>query len=369
MSTTVPPVDLAELFSNPAILKDLAEFLQQRAATSRCNFRDIWLKYQEYGTSRTDGGRMRIKSWNSGQRPAAKPLLTFFGDLAWDACTLGKVEEYRVWRGTVPKRQPGARGIKFVGAATRNRELHCAAAAMSFGVKRGLISRNPMAGLSDEPMHHERDFAVPREDVERILAKTPAWLRQFLLVLYGTGMRRGECLSLEWADINLDAGFISLRSHKTKSGKAREIPMSTNVRVIFDMLPREGNNPWVWMSRHEAGQHINEWTLSYNWRRARDSAGVVGPKGQSVWLHSLRHTFATDMIVAGMPLELVMNICGWSGPAMAHRYINIARRHRETARAMLDARDAEGPSMLGSGARPKRAPVQVAEAEVAEESA
>jgi integrase len=284
-------------------------------------------------------------------------LLRFFGTKPWDECNLIAVEEYRVWRATIPNQVSGVKGIRQVVASTRNRELASAQGCFSWAVKRGLIRCNPMAGMSREPESNgDRDFAVPKADVDKILKYAPPRLRQFLLVLYGTGMRRGEALSLEWSEVDLDGGFINLSKLKTKTAKDRSFVMSTNVRAILEMIPRDGFNPWVFPAPHRCNEPINHATMSGWWRKARDAAGVTGPKGQPIWLHSLRHTFATDMVVAGMPVEIVMAICGWSSPAMMHRYVNIHRRHQEMARAFLDARDAEGPSMLGPGVRPRRAP-------------
>jgi integrase len=348
--------ELTKLFGNPeALAKALQEFMAAKMAAPRPTFRDLWAKYEEYGTSRTDGGRTKIKSWASQQKSAAAKLLKFFGDLPWDECTLAKMEEYRLWRAGTPcakahQRTPGE--TKYIKAASRNREAQCAAACLSFAVRRGLIPRNPLAGMRSEPTHHDRDFAIPKEDVQAILARCPSWLRQFLTVLYGTGMRRGECLKLEWKEIDLDAGMIHLPAHKTKAGKKRDVTLSSNIRLVFEMLPRDGASPWVWPCPRRAGQHLHENTLSRYWRKARDAAGVKGPDGQEVWLHSLRHTFATDMIITGMPIELVMHMCGWSGPTMAARYINFAKRHLEATRQHLDRRDRD---ILGPGLRPKRA--------------
>lgn len=341
---------------DPEFMKAFAEFWAARQNVPRPLFRDLWQRFSEWGTSRTDGGRMRMRGWARSQQGHGVKLLRFFGDKPWDECHLNAIEEYRVWRNTIPNQTNGVKGIRQVTASTRNRELSSAQGCLSWAVKRGLISRNPMAGMTREESHHERDFAVPKADVEKILKFAHPRLRQFLLVLYGTGMRRGEVLSLEWTEVDLDTGFISLPKRKTKNGKDREVPLSTNVRTILEMIPRDGMNPYVFPAPHRLGQAVNHATVSDWWQKARDCAGVVGPKGQPIWLHSLRHSFATDLIVAGMPVEVVMSICGWSSPEMMRRYVNIHRRHMESAKALLDARDAQGPSMLGPGIRPRKAP-------------
>lgn len=354
--------------TSPDFLRFLAEYIAKRESTPRPTFADLWQQFAAWGTSRTDGGRMRMRGWPRAQQSHGVKLLKFFGARPWDECGLPAVEEYRVWRASIPNQVSGVKGIRQVVASTRNRELTSAQGCFSWAVKRGLIPHNPMDGMTrEEESNSERDFAVPKADVDKILKYANPRLRQFLLVLYGTGMRRGEGLSLEWHEVDLDGGFITIPKHKSKTGKERTVPMSTNVRAILEMLPRDGMNPWVFHAPHRCNMPIDQATMSGWWRRARDAAGVTGPKGQPIWLHSLRHTFATDMVVAGMPVEIVMNICGWSSPAMMRRYVNIHRRHQEVAKALLDARDAQGPSMLGPGVRPKKAPAP-AQADLAEEA-
>lgn len=342
--------------NSPEFIKAFLEFLAQRQNVPRPSFADLWQQFTTWATSRTDGGRMRMRGWARSQQGHGKKLMLFFGAKPWDECTLIAAEDYRVWRNTIPNATNGVKGIRQVTASTRNRELSSAQGCFSWAVRRGLIPRNPLAGMTREESIHNRDFAVPKADVDKILRYAHPRLRQFLLVLYGTGMRRGEALSLEWTEVDLDGGFITLLKHKTKSEKERSIPLSTNVRTILEMMPRDGMNPYVFPAPYKLNRPINHATVSDWWAKARDASGAVGPKGQPIWLHSLRHTFATDLVVAGMPIEIVMNICGWSSPDMMRRYVNIHRRHQEAAKAMLDARDAQGPSMLGPGVRPKRAP-------------
>ena len=61
-------------------------------------------------------------------------------------------------------------------------------------------------------------------------------LRDQIEILLYTGMRRGELFKLEWRDIDLENGFINIRKEITKTGKARGLPMLSNVRAIFEKL-------------------------------------------------------------------------------------------------------------------------------------
>lgn len=337
----------------PELMKIINDALAARASGAVVTFRDLWVRYEAYGSMRTDGGRTKIKGW-AIQASHARRLLAHFGDLPWDRCDLNAADEYRQKRAKNINRRTKKEGV---AASTRNREMRSAQAALSFAVKRGIISRNPLAGMADEVTVNDRDFAISQEQVAVLLKAARPQLRWLLLLLSETGVRKGELLTMEWTEVNLDTGFMKVLAHKAKSGKERLVTLSTNARAILEMIPADGVNPYVFADLKGAGKHLNEDTVDDWWTYARDVAGVVGPKGQPVWLHTLRHSFATDYMVGGGNIETLMAQCGWSGQAMARRYINIAPRHHDAARSIIDARGQHvRDSVLGAALRPKRAP-------------
>ncbi len=337
----------------PEMFKLFAEFYASRQGATQLTYRDCWLKYEAHGSGLTDGGRTRIKGWKV-QASHAATLLAHFGDLPWDRCDLNSSEDYRLKRAKDVNKRTKRVGIC---AATRNREMRTAQACFSYAVKRGLIPRNPLSGMQDEPTINERDFAIPQEQVALLMRAARPQLRWFLVLLSETGMRRGELLTMEWTEVNLDLGLLKVLAHKAKAGKERTFVLSLNARAVLEMIPQDGVNPYVFPGLKDPRGHLAEGTLDDWWTYARDVAGIKGPKGQEVWLHTLRHSFATDYMVNGGDIETLMNMCGWTGQAMARRYINISARHHERARAIIDARGQHvRDTVLGAAIRPKRAP-------------
>ncbi len=71
--------------------------------------------------------------------------------------------------------------------------------------------------------------------------KTDPYTGRAMLLALSTGMRRGELLSLQWADVDFTFGFITMT--KTKSGKTHRIPLNESARRILDEIPKtEGSD-------------------------------------------------------------------------------------------------------------------------------
>jgi integrase len=347
------------------LMAAFAEFFAQRQAQKqpKPTFADLWVKYEAYGSSLTDGGRTRIKSWNVTNKAHRRRLLEFFGGLAWDECTPLKAEEYRQWRRTMTTRRGGP-----PKAATLNREMATAQSCLSYARRMKIIPHSPLAGLQDEKVTNDRGFAITREQFLALVKYSRPMLRSFLVLLYETGMRRDELRCLEWHEVDLDLGMITLPAHRTKANKEREIPLTTAARLTLDMLPADGVNPYVFASPFRPTGPINRATLGDWFVDAREAANVTGPKGQPIWLHTLRHTWATDNATAGLDIETLMSIGGWSDHKVASKYMNIARRHRQAGLVKMNERSVSLVKALDKGPKPPRkapaaAPVVVPEEE------
>jgi integrase len=300
----------------------------------KVRLRDLWVKYEAYATTPTDGGRPRIKSWKTHGHIWAKHVLPFWGDLTWDQCTLAKADEYRTHR----RSMISERTKKLIKAASSNRELRGVQACLSWSVKRGLIPRNPLTGLQDEREIHDRDFAITQEQFLAIVEKARPFLQHFLVVLYETGCRRDEIRMLEWSEVDLAAGVIRLPWHRTKAKRDRVITLSTAAMITLERIPAFKDVPYVFVNPVTGKGPITKSTLCDWFVEARTAAKVTGPKGQPVWLHTLRHSWATDMATMGLNIPTLMQMGGWADKKMMDKYTNITERHTGAARTQMDER-------------------------------
>lgn len=153
------------------------------------------------------------------------------------------------------------------------------------------------------PGERAREAYLTRAQVRALLdAIDDPEHRDFVQLAALTGMRRSEILRLQPSD--LVGGAIVLGSN-TKSGRPRIVPLPPQaLRIARRRLP------WMLTAR----------TLTRRWNAARQAAGLPG-----VRLHDLRHSYATWLAAAGVPLTGIRDLLGHSSLAVTSRYAHSAR--------------------------------------------
>ena len=126
-----------------------------------------------------------------------------------------------------------------------------------------------------------------------------------------TGCRLGEIQTLRW-DYITDSG---MELPDTKTG-ARRIPLPQAARAVLSALPREAGNPYV-IAGSVAGKYATD--LQKPWRRIRKRAGL-----EDVRIHDLRHTYASNAVSSGMPIQMVGRLLGHSQIQTTMRYAHLA---------------------------------------------
>lgn len=126
-----------------------------------------------------------------------------------------------------------------------------------------------------------------------------------------TGCRLGEIQTLKWSYVS--GRYLELPD--TKTG-ARRIPLPPTARAILDTLPRLADNPYVIVGAVQ-GQAATD--LQKPWRRIRAEAGL-----DDVRIHDLRHTYASNAVANGMPIQMVGKLLGHTQLQTTMRYAHLA---------------------------------------------
>lgn len=133
-----------------------------------------------------------------------------------------------------------------------------------------------------------------------------------------TGMRAGECVDLDVADVNLIGQQVTVR--RGKGGKARTVPISAQTAKAIDRYIRArrshllASTPALWLGDRGKGFNYDGLHKSLKWR-GEVLAGL--PKFHP---HMLRHTAASRWLAAGGSEGGLMAVAGWSTRDMIDRY-------------------------------------------------
>lgn len=210
-------------------------------------------------------------------------------------------------------------------------------AAFSRAVTAGLVPSNPCKGTRLPRTEVEPMVFLTHEEYARFLDYVTPYWRPLVVTLFSTGLRWGEATALQVGDVDLDAGTISV-SRAWKRNRTLGPPKSKRSRRTISIAPEtidvlrplvEGRPADAWVFVNHRGDPVRHQTFHDNvWQpavrlangepaaagkrvaRRRDAAGRViqpatVPLGKRPRIHDARHTCASWLLGAGVPINYV----------------------------------------------------------------
>jgi len=142
-----------------------------------------------------------------------------------------------------------------------------------------------------------------------------------------TGIRRKEAIKAKWSDIRNGYLFIeSTEKARTKSGKWRKIPLNKEAKLALKRFKKDKKDVYIF-------PRMNENSLSRAFQRVVNRSGIDKPVGS---LHSLRHTFITQLIIKGVHLRVVQRLAGHASIATTENYAHVVDELLDSATLDLD---------------------------------
>ena len=144
------------------------------------------------------------------------------------------------------------------------------------------------------------------EEVARLLAAAPGMkYRAALSVAYGAGLRASEVISLKVSDI--DSRQMTIRVEQGKGHKDRTAKLSPLLLELLRAWWTQARPPvWLFPSRMSAFDHISPRQLARGCQAAVTAAEIK----KRVTLHTLRHSFATHLLEAGVDVRVIQVMLG-----------------------------------------------------------
>ncbi|MBP7654323.1 tyrosine-type recombinase/integrase [Candidatus Dependentiae bacterium] len=157
------------------------------------------------------------------------------------------------------------------------------------------------------------------------LGKTEVY--NFLIIGLNTGCRPAEIYNLKFDNINFDKNIITVYQPKVKESKT--IPLNDTLRQLFLKITANRKGEYILTNNNKPFHNSFFCKL---WRIVRTNAGL----DKDVIPYTLRHTFATRLCEAGVPVRRLMNYTGHKTLAMVMRYTHL--ENAETDLKLLDAK-------------------------------
>jgi len=226
--------------------------------------------------------------------------------------------------------------------ATANRHLAVLRAVLRKAARDwGALREVPAVPLFK--LRNERYRWLTEAEEARLLMASAAHLRDLLIFLLDTGARLSEAAQLTWRDVELDRkprGMVKFMV--TKSGLPRSVPLTKRVEQMLSRLKQccpEGEAR-VFLHRQTGPKHGQPRKAKPFSRPHRafysacDRAGITDFR-----IHDTRHTFASRLVMKGVPLLEVSKLLGHSSLRMTMRYAHLAPEAYDAAIAKLEAAD------------------------------
>ncbi len=184
---------------------------------------------------------------------------------------------------------------------------------------------------------------IPRRDNRRLRFLTPEEAQALLnevkkrslqtyemcLLSLHCGLRFGEIANLTWGDIDLDQGIIYIRDPKNKTNRIAY--MTEEVKKMFESKPKGEPHEYVFKDRKHGGK-VKQ--VSKSFREAvkalKLNEGITDER-LKVCFHTLRHTFGSWLVMAGVPIYTVKELMGHKTLAMTERYAHLANETKKQA--------------------------------------
>ncbi|MFA0774313.1 MAG: hypothetical protein KEFWMYNX_002351 [Candidatus Fervidibacter sp.] len=201
-----------------------------------------------------------------------------------------------------------------------------------FLVREGFCAHDPTLHLPSpkQPQKLPQFLSVTeaRELLERLKAlsdekPSPLLLRDYAMLelLYATGLRVGELVTLRMDGVNLETGFVRVMG---KGGKERLVPLGRAAKEALQRYLAEGRsqldrgkgNPTLFLSRR--GKGLRKETVIRLVVRYTQTL-----LGRRLSPHKLRHTFATHLLLGGADLRSIQELLGHSRITTTQRYTHI----------------------------------------------
>jgi integrase len=174
------------------------------------------------------------------------------------------------------------------------------------------LDKAPKIRMYREPKRRVR--WLKKEQVINLLSFLPEHQRDIVLFALATGLRQANVAGLEWSQVDMHRSVAWIHNDQAKGKKAFNVPLNS---LSLSILARQsGKHPdRVFTYKGKPVANLN----TRAWRNALKCAEIENFR----W-HDLRHTWASWLAQAGVPMNVLQELGAWESESMVRRYAHLA---------------------------------------------
>ncbi|MDD5546411.1 MAG: site-specific integrase [Candidatus Omnitrophica bacterium] len=270
--------------------------------SEKIRFEDFLEDYLEHHS------KLNNRSWKRAEIPNMKRLKAYFSGRLLQEITPLDVEKFK------------AKTLTEVSPATTNRCLALLKSMFNKATIWGKLNGpNPVKGIKLFREESRLRF-LEKEEIATLLKYCNGYLYPVVTVALHTGMRKSEILNLKWHDVDFSRDNIYLS--QTKNGEKREVSMNSLVRSTLIKVRKHPSSPYIFVNAK--GKPYTDIRKSFH--AALHKAGI-----RDFRFHDLRHTFASQLAMAGVDLNSIRELMGHKSIKMTLRYSHLSSGHKKRA--------------------------------------
>jgi len=240
--------------------------------------------------------------------------------------------------------------------ASRARKTASLRSFFAYLARQSLLPRSPAVGLRSIKTERRLPKFLRSDEIESLLAApdagTPLGLRDRALLetLYASGMRAGELVMLNVADVNYDEGVIRVIG---KGNKERMTLLGRQAVFALERYVRKGRPELILKADKDSGAlFVNRYGGRLSDRGVRklfDRYCAVASTHLKITPHVLRHTFATHLLSNGADLRLIQELLGHASVATTQMYTHVTTERLQEVYAQAHPRAKKEPGTGSAG--------------------
>lgn len=249
-------------------------------------------------------------------------LRAFFREVGDRELTAYSTDAIQRWHDNLP-----------VSPSTASGSLEAVRSFFTWAVNRGLVARNPCTGIKKRKIvRPARVVFCERALRDRLIAEAPDDdLRLVLFAGFHAGLRYGEIVELRPEHFDIKRSTLHLHPTETftpKDKEARSIPLT---RPFLKFLRKRGLGPGPFVLRPDVlhGRAMWRWDCRRAWRLLMETHGCSW-----VTFHTMRHTFASLLLQAGVSVYKVASWLGDNVATVQRHYGHLAPGDRDIDAAL-----------------------------------